>query len=184
MVDSLLRRVARGEAAAVPECIDEFGSMVWAIARRLSPNPADAEDAVQEIFMEIWKGAARFDPERGSERAFVATIARRRLIDRLRRHSTQPEFLPTEALDTIGFALPAPHEAAIEAEQAARAVAQLAPEEQRVIEFSILNGLTHAEIATRTGLPLGTVKTHLRRGILKVRKLLGVEAIVPGERSA
>ncbi len=175
MVDSVLIRIARGESAAVSECIDEFGALVWSLARRLSPNRDDAEDAVQEIFLDVWKSASRFDPVQGSEKVFIATIARRRLIDRLRRHSTRPQFAQEEELDSIGFASPGTSgEISSEAERAAEAVAQLAGDQQRVIELAVLHGLSHSEIATRTGMPLGTVKTQMRRGILKVRELLGV----------
>jgi RNA polymerase sigma-70 factor (ECF subfamily) len=175
MVDSVLIRIARGESDAVRTCIDDFGALVWSLARRLSPTRADAEDAVQEIFMDVWKSAARFDPRQGTETVFVATIARRRLIDRLRRHSARPQFASDEELDAIGFAEPGTRgEIASEAERAAEAVGQLGGDQQRVIALAVLHGLTHSEIASATGMPLGTVKTQLRRGMIKVRELLGV----------
>ena len=177
MVDSVLIRIARGESAAVNECIDGFGALVWSLARRLSPNRDDAEDAVQEIFMDVWKSAARFDSRQGSEKVFIATIARRRLIDRLRRHATRPQFAGEEELDALGFAEPGTRgEISSEAERAAEAVAQLGADQQQVIELAVLHGLTHSEIASRTGMPLGTVKTQMRRGLIKVRELLGIEA--------
>src|SRR5512133_2795665 len=85
MSESILDRVARGDQKAVRQCIDEFGGLVWAIARRMTRSRADAEDAVQEIFIDVWRSAARFDAAQGSEKVFVTTIARRRLIDRIRR---------------------------------------------------------------------------------------------------
>ena len=177
MPDSVLTRIARGEAAAVAECIDEFGGLVWSLARRLSPNRADAEDAVQEVFVDVWKSAARFDPRQGSEKVFIATIARRRLIDRLRRHAARPEFASETELETAGFAAPGSGgERASEAERAAAAIAQLGPDQQRVIELAVVHGLSHSEIAARTGLPLGTVKTQMRRGLMKIRDLLGSDA--------
>jgi RNA polymerase sigma-70 factor (ECF subfamily) len=181
MTDSVLTRIARGDAAAVAECIDEFGALVWSLARRLTPNRADAEDAVQEIFVDVWKSAARFDARQGSERMFVATIARRRLIDRLRRIGARPELALGTDLDTLGFAEPGTGgELAAEAEQAAAAVRELSAEQQRVIELAVVHGLSHSEIATHTGLPLGTVKTQIRRGILRVRELLGVQVATDG----
>ena len=181
MVDSVLIRIARGESAAVNECIDGFGALVWSLARRLSPNRDDAEDAVQEIFMDVWKSAARFDPAQGSEKVFIATIARRRLIDRLRRHATRPQFAGEEELDALGFAEPGTRgEISSEAERAAEAVAQLGEDQQRVIELAVLHGLTHSEIASRTGMPLGTVKTQMRRGLIKARELLGIEVVGEG----
>jgi RNA polymerase sigma-70 factor (ECF subfamily) len=181
MPDSVLRRIARGEAGAVAACLDQFGPLVWALARRLTPARDDAEDAAQEVFMDIWKNAARFDPARGSEQAFVATIARRRLIDRLRRHAQRPEFASTDELEVVGFADPGTRgEVCIEAERAAEAMAELRPDQQRVIELAVLHGLTHSEIAARTGLPLGTVKTQIRRGLLRVRERLGIDSGASG----
>jgi RNA polymerase sigma-70 factor, ECF subfamily len=176
MADSVLTRVAQGDQKAVAECIDQFGPLVWAIARRLSPNRDDAEDAVQEIFVDVWRSAARFDPAQGSEKVFITTIARRRLIDRLRRHVQLPEFAPTEELDVVGWAEPGTRgEVAVEAERAAQAVAQLKPDQQRVIELAVLHGLSHSEIAAKTGMPLGTVKTQMRRGLIQVRELMRLD---------
>jgi RNA polymerase sigma-70 factor (ECF subfamily) len=176
MADSVLTRVAQGDPTAVAEVIDQYGSLVWAIARRLSPNRDDAEDAVQEIFVDVWKSAARFDPAQGTEKVFITTIARRRLIDRLRRHSQLPEFAPTEELDVVGWAEPGTRgEVAIEAERAAQAVARLKPDQQKVIELAVLHGLSHSEIAAKTGMPLGTVKTQMRRGLIQVRELMRLD---------
>ena len=112
---------------------------------------------------------------------FIATIARRRLIDRLRRHATRPQFAGEEELDALGFAEPGTRgEISSEAERAAEAVAQLGEDQQRVIELAVLHGLTHSEIASRTGMPLGTVKTQMRRGLIKARELLGIEVVGEG----
>ena len=96
---SVLERIAAGDESAVRECMDQYGGLVWTLARRFSESAADAEDASQEIFLEIWKSAARFDPARGSESVFVTTVARRRLIDRLRARKRRP---PTEVYDELG----------------------------------------------------------------------------------
>ena len=82
----ILPRVAAGEPTALAECMERYGGLVWSIALRLTGSRADAEDAIQEIFIDLWKSAARFDGAVASEKAFVAMIARRRLIDRRRRH--------------------------------------------------------------------------------------------------
>jgi RNA polymerase sigma-70 factor (ECF subfamily) len=175
MSESVLKRIARGDERAVAECMDEFGGLVWALARRLSRTRADAEDAVQEIFTDLWRSAGRFDPQQGSEKVFVATIARRRLIDRMRRGAHQPGGEPVESLDVIGWAEPGTRaEVCVEAERAARAVARLRPDQQKVLELGILGGLTHSEIAAAIGMPLGTVKTNMRRGLLQVREMLEV----------
>ena len=156
------------------ECIDHYGSLVWSLARRFSPNAADAEDAVQEVFLSLWKHAARFDPEKGAEVTFVSMIARRRLIDRGRsrqRESQRIEVLKTRTVQST--TAPAQDlEIAEEARRARAALERLSPDQQRVLEMAIHGGYTHDEIARITELPLGTVKTHARRGLIRVREAL------------
>lgn len=172
---SLLQRVAAGDRAAVRECIDRFGGLVWSLARRGGFSEAESEDAVQEIFVELWRHAGRYDPGVASEAAFVAMVARRRLIDRRRRLSRRPDQHPMpespEGTVEAGYAGAQTSE---EAGRAARAMEQLAPDQQRVLRLSIVHGLSHEKIATALGMPLGTVKTHARRGLTRVREMLGV----------
>ena len=84
---TLLQRVADGDAAAVDECLSEYGGLVWSLARKMCPRHEDAEDAVQEIFIEVWRKADNYDPDVASEATYITMIARRRLIDRYRRRS-------------------------------------------------------------------------------------------------
>jgi RNA polymerase sigma-70 factor (ECF subfamily) len=170
----ILPRVALGDPLAVRACINRYERLVWSLARKLSLDGADAEDAVQEAFVSLWESAHRFDPARGSEPLFVAMIVRRRLIDRIRARGRRPQ---TEEIDD-NLPSDAPHpERAAEAALAARAVLQLRPEQQRVLVLTTRDGLTHEEIAERTGMPLGTVKAHARRALLKLRSVLfGSEA--------
>ena len=174
---TLLQRVAEGDAAAVDECLGRYGGLVWSLARRLCPRHEDAEDAVQEIFVEIWRHAGKFDPTIASEATYVTMIARRRLIDRYRRRSRD---LDTAPLKEELVASDAEHERWTEiSDEASRARAQmqqLRPEERRVLELSINQGLSQSQIAEATNLPLGTVKTHARRGLIRLRELLGVDA--------
>ena len=173
----LLPQIASGEREAVAECIARYGGLVAGLARRLLPA-ADVEDAVQEVFMTLWKAAGRFDPARGSEAAFVAVLARRRLIDRLRRLGArpQPASLPAEeALPTA--ALPPSPELREQVERAKRALGELEPSDRRrVLELILLHGHTQREVADALGLPLGTVKTHARRGLAQLREQLGEAA--------
>ena len=170
MLSLLLPRVATGDAAAVRECLARYGGLVWALSRRFSASPMDAEDAVQEIFLDLWKSAGRFQPQLGSEVTFVATIARRRLIDRRRRLRRSP---PTEILnDAIPNESAMPADLGAEAALAARALEQLRPEQRQVIILTTCHGLSHEEVAAYTGMPLGTVKAHSRRGLLVVREAL------------
>lgn len=189
MPNSVLQRVATGDQAAVQECLDRYGGLVWSLARRACFNLADAEDAVQEIFLDVWRSAARFDDSVASETTFIAMIARRRLIDRRRRQSRVPTAetiarntqMPEQS-PTLGT------EVSEEAQVAAAALNQLRPEQQNVLRLSIYQGLSHERIAEATGLPLGTVKTHVRRGLIRIREALqnrsGSPQTVDGVKSA
>lgn len=176
MAQTILNRIADGDKSAVQECLDKFGGLVWSLARRMCPNKDEAEDAVQEIFVDIWKNSARFDESQASETTFIAMIARRRLIDRLRKNQRQPEI---DSFEDI-LAEPAENSAeqmqiGVEAKQAAEAMRNLRPEQRQILQLSIVQGFSHQEIADALKMPLGTVKTHARRGILQVREFLGLE---------
>jgi len=174
---SVLQRIASGDSVAVRDCIEQYGSLVWSLARRLSRSPSDAEDATQEIFLDIWRSAARFDAAQGSDKVFIAMIARRRLIDRLRKTASEPPMDPVEALESVAWADPGTaSEISLEASQAARAMAELRPEHRQVLELGLLHGLSQSEIAGRLELPLGTVKSFMRRGLIKVREYMNVDA--------
>lgn len=170
----LLRRVAAGDSAAVGECIDAYRGLVWSIAKRMLGASTEAEDAVQEVFIELWRHAARFDPAKGAEVTFVATLARRRIIDRLRRLKRRPETeaLPETLEDDAENSAENVVAVADDARRARSALAQLGENQQRVIQLAVLQGMTHAEVAEATGFPLGTVKTHVRRGLIRLREML------------
>lgn len=173
ILNSILERVAAGEKAAVQECIDRYGGLVLSLARRLCPPSAEVDDAVQEVFIELWNKAERFDRALASEATFVAMIARRRLIDlrrRLERHAGAGEL--SEALVAPGASVSERAEVGDEALAARKAFRELKPDEQRVLELAVWNGLSHQQIAGATGLPLGTVKTHARRGLARLREIL------------
>jgi RNA polymerase sigma-70 factor (ECF subfamily) len=177
MTSSVLQRIASGDTAAVRECIDQYGALIWSLARRLSRTPSDAEDATQDIFLDIWRSAGRYDESQGSDKVFIAMIARRRLIDRLRKATAEPPMDPEEALESVAWASPgdAP-EISVEADQAMRALAELRPEQRQVLELGLLQGLSQSEIAVRLKLPLGTVKSFMRRGLIKVRDYMNIDA--------
>jgi RNA polymerase sigma-70 factor, ECF subfamily len=185
MTESVLFRVAHGDPRAVRDCIDEFGGLVWAIARRMTRSRADAEDAVQEIFVDVWRSAGRFDPAQGSEKVFVTTIARRRLIDRIRRSRMNSMMDTEDTLEDLRFAFPGDEgEIRVDAEAAATVVAKLRPDQRKVLRMGLLEGMTHSEIARATGMPLGTVKTQMRRGLIQVRQWMGLGAGVHLEPAA
>ncbi|MDH3492144.1 MAG: RNA polymerase sigma factor [Acidobacteriota bacterium] len=169
----ILERIAAGDRDAVQECLNQYSGLVWSLARRMLPNKEEAEDAVQEIFIEIWKNAERFDASQASETTFVAMIARRRLIDRLRKATRQPhidsfEDMLVEPANKANEFL----EMSVEANQASQLMADLKPDQRKILHLSIVEGYSHSEIAESLSMPLGTVKTHARRGLIQVRELL------------
>jgi RNA polymerase sigma-70 factor (ECF subfamily) len=182
LLDPILTRVANGDCAAVQECLDRYGGLVWSLARRLCLDATDVEDAVQEIFVDLWKSADRFNESIASEPTFVAMIARRRLIDRRRKRMRSPE-------DAAGFPEASVPAAAVdvdhasvsdEAARAAAAMKQLRPEQQQVLALAIHYGRTFEQIAQILGMPLGTVKTHARRGLIRLRELLDASRVSHG----
>jgi RNA polymerase sigma-70 factor (ECF subfamily) len=173
--ESIIERIAAGDQHAVSECLDRYGGLVWSIANNWSDSPADAEDATQEIFLELWKSAQRYDPAIGSEAVFISTIARRRMIDRLRAKERRPSMEELSERHHDSIADPAADDVGLLAADAAiasRAVAELDPGQQEVLIMGVVEGMTHSEIAEVTGKPLGTVKTQIRRGLLRVRELI------------
>jgi RNA polymerase sigma-70 factor (ECF subfamily) len=175
-LEPLLPRIAAGDERAVRDCVARYGALVWSLARRWSPDGGDAEDAVQEIFIDLWRTAARYDTSRTSEAGWVAMIARRRLIDRGRRRERLP------ALESIpdGFDVASESERDLDrewrAEQARAVLRELPPAQRRMLELSLVHGRTHDEIARETETPLGTVKSHIRRGLQRARDLLAARA--------
>jgi RNA polymerase sigma-70 factor (ECF subfamily) len=173
---SILQRVATGDRKAVNECLDTYGDLVWSLARRFNSAHADAEDAVQDIFIDIWTHAGRFDPSKASETTFVATIARRRLIDRLRKQGRRPfhddiddTVLPQELDQSLK------PETGVELDIVSKAMATLRPEQQKVLQLSVVEGYSHSAVAELLSMPLGTVKTHVRRGLIRVREELEMQ---------
>jgi RNA polymerase sigma-70 factor (ECF subfamily) len=180
MSEAILPRVAQGEQQAFAQCLKEYGGLVWGIARRFSPTRADAEDAAQDVFLHLWRNARHFDPGRGSEPVFIATLARRVLISRFRGRQRRPREVPSDAApEETSSSGPPEAETCAEAAIAAAALAQLPVDQQQIIGLAVLQGLSHSEIAALTGRPLGTVKTLLRRGLMLVRERLRISAEHP-----
>jgi RNA polymerase sigma-70 factor (ECF subfamily) len=185
VAQAILNRIAAGDANAVQDCLKAYGGLVWSLARRMLKNTEDAEDVVQEIFVDIWKNAERFDPSQASETTFVAMIARRRIIDRVRYAARRiaPDSLE-DVLSEPANRFDVTLQTSVEASEAAKALNELRPEQQQVLQLSIVHGLSHQEISDATGIPLGTVKTHARRGILRAREILGLGVETTKEASA
>lgn len=171
--NTILPRIAQGDENAVSDCMNQYGKLIWMLAKKYTQTIEDAEDAVQEIFLEIWQNAAKFDSAIASEITFISLIARRRLIDRLRKTYRQPNI---QSIDEIFEVQPNGFETEIitqlEAKKAVAAMSQVRPEQRELMMLTIFEGMSHGEIAEKTNLPLGTVKTHIRRGFESVRKIM------------
>lgn len=185
---SLLQRVAAGDAGAVHACLDRYGRLVAAMARRWFDDEGQVEDVVQEVFVQVWRSAHTYDPAVASERTWIATIARRRLIDHRRKLGSGPRIATFDAAPGGADApeSPSPDEPGAIGESALQratrreesraaldALAKLDAAQRGLLVLSIVEGRSHGEIATLTGLPLGTVKTRLRAGLARLRTLLG-----------
>jgi len=172
----LLPLVAEGDQDAMGSLIKRYSGLVWSLVRRKINSQADAEDLVQEIFADIWKSAHRFDAEVGSEDTFVAMITRRRVIDQIRKIGRKAPQVPfdgevkrsasNDELNVEDIDL------SDRSKNALRVLGSLRPERRETLELAIVHGLSHSQIAQSTGMPLGTVKAHLRRGLDEVRTLL------------
>ncbi len=174
-MSSILADVVAGKPDAVAACMQKYTPPIWNLARQLLRNAHDSEDALQDIFLDVWRSAARFDPNAGSELTFVLTIARRRLIDRARRNSRGAPVASGELIEVTAAEPVADQvEVADESEQVAAAMGELRPEPRTVLERAYLEGQTHLQIAAATGMALGTVKSHARRGLMRLRETLGL----------
>lgn len=169
----LMHRVATGEETAVAELYDRFETLVFKVSRQLLPTKAEAEDAVQEIFIRLWKTADRYDPRRAKLVTWVMLIARRHLIDRLRRTAVRP----TESSIDAGAPNPAdtihPGKNSQESERNAqlhRRIAELPELQRTVIERAYLRGFTLRQVSEQLDAPLGTIKSALSRGLTRLRE--------------
>lgn len=178
----ILERVAAGDQAAVGDFIDRYGDLVWSLARRYLGNHMEAEDAVQEIFIEIWNSAGRYDRSVASEVAFISTITRRRLIDRLRQFERRPAMDDID--DQVGARQPAVASTLdddVEVTQVEKVLGDMEDEHRQILSMSLYEGYSHSEIAEALDMPLGTVKTRVRRGLIHVREQLKLAEELPDD---
>lgn len=170
---SLLARVAINDVGAMEQCIQQYSNLVWNLVKRRVASHATAEDLVQEIFTEIWKSASRYDANQGNEATFIGMIARRRVIDWTRKQMRSPVMEPLpEQIDDLGATPDDKQPSGMDGEMVTQAVARLPDQTKQLFHLHFDQGLTQQEIAACTELPLGTVKTLLRRGLLELRSLL------------
>ena len=168
--DDLLRRTGLGDSAAFDQLYGRFGDAVFRRALRQLRDRTKAEDATQETFAAIWRSASTYKPERGPGAPWLFAVARNAVVNQMRARVP----MPMEPPDTISDE-PGPSERAESATESARvhrAVAQLSPEQQAVIELAYWRELSQSEIAEELGIPLGTVKTRTRRALSRLAEIL------------
>ena len=146
------------------------------MVRRVLRDPSQAEEVTQEVFVEIWRLAARFDPQRGSVRRWAVTIAHRRAVDRVRSEQAHRDRQIRSNLDADVEATPDDHTLESEERERARAaLEELSPVQRQALEMAFYEGLTHVQIAERLDIALGTVKTRIRDGLIRLRAVMGVQ---------
>ena len=169
MTLSLEERLVGGDNAALRQIFDEYGSMVLGLARKLVGS--EAEDLTQQVFLDAWRSRGRFDPEKGSLGAWLTGITRFKAIDHWRASDRRPSTPMADA----GLYVPTASDVdqTVDRLVLTRALAALPPIRRQVLELGFYEGLSHSEIAEKTGMPLGTVKSHIRRGLETLQRELG-----------
>ncbi|MEU7782414.1 RNA polymerase sigma factor [Micromonospora parva] len=183
-VDDTALRFRAGDEAALREAYDRYGRAVLHLATTMLANRADAEDVTQATFVAAWLGRDTFDPAKGSLIGWLLGIGRRKVIDRMRASARE-----TRVVETVRQ-LPEPAQAGPDPDRVvdrlviADELAQLPDDQRRMLELAFYDDLTHQQIAAMTGVPLGTVKSHIRRGMASLKRRWEVDGATPGPRPA
>jgi len=175
--DDLLALVARGDQAAFSELYDQIAPRVLGLVRRLLRDHAQSEEVTQEIFLEIWQSATRFDPGKGGASTWIMTMAHRRAVDRVRASQASRDrdvkigirdFSNSydNVAETVGVR--------IEHERVEKAMLRLTDLQRQAVSLAYYGGYSHSEVAEMLGVPIGTVKTRLRDGMIRLRDEMGV----------
>jgi RNA polymerase sigma-70 factor (ECF subfamily) len=177
-VETLVSKLAAGDEDALASLYDSTNRIVYGLALRILGEPSSAEDVTMEVYMQVWRTAGSYDPLRGTVLSWLATLARSRALDSLRSRKARRADLEENVDDVVNLrdSRPSPELASVKdgwSRIVQKAMAQLSPDQREAIELAYFSGLTHAEAAIQTGLPLGTVKTRIRLGMLHLRQLLG-----------
>lgn len=177
--ERLVRAIASGSAEALAELYDRYAATVFGLARRITARQEDAEEVVQDVFAQVWRQAGRYQDGRATVVAWLVMLTRTRAIDRLRARTARPDqHAPAPIDDVPGVATqdPSPEQVTLSSEEAksVRQALTVLPDSQRaLVDLAYFEGLTHSEIATRTAIPLGTVKTRLRAALFTLRDSIG-----------
>ena len=170
--DSILATIAAGEDGSFELLIEKYGNLVWSIGKKFLYRQSDVEDAVQEVFIAIWKSADKFDSSKAKEITFVSMIARRRFIDHLRKISKHKNL---ESIDEDNSTHQLYKESMLnestDLQLIKNAIKSLDIDDQELLNLSIYQGYSHSEISKLLNLPLGTVKTKIRRNLIKLQEV-------------
>jgi RNA polymerase sigma-70 factor (ECF subfamily) len=175
----LLRRSARGDEAAFAALYDATSRRLYGLVLRIVRDPAMSEEVTQEVYLDVWRHSARFDAQRGSAISWLMTIAHRTAVDRVRASeaSRRRDDAHAATHQDIEFDTTAESaQASLEAQRVRRALTTLTDAQRSAVELAYLGGYTHSEVARLLDLPLGTAKTRIRDGLIRLRDTLGVPA--------
>ncbi len=181
-----IQRMASGDGTALADLYDRHGRSVYGLAARILGDPAEAEDLTQDVFTLAWKNAARYDPARGAVAAWLLVTTRTRAIDRIRARRSRPQGGSDDdgrKMANIPDGSPSVDVIVATSQDAARvrvALADLPVDQRDALEQAYFQGLSHSEIAERTGIPLGTIKTRIRSGLQRLREAMASESPMKG----
>ena len=175
--ESLLARFVEGDEQALADLYDDTNRIVYGLALRILGEPSAAEDVTLDVYMQVWRTAGSYESGRGTVLAWLATLVRSRAVDSLRRRKARRAELEDnfDEVTNLSDSRFCPELASMEAGRSRvvrKAIDQLSPDQREAIELAYFSGLTHVEAAVQMGLPLGTVKTRIRSGMLQLRKIL------------
>lgn len=165
---ALVERIRSGDETAMADIYDRYSGIVYGVALRVLGNTTAAEDVLQEVFLQLWRNPNAFDANRGRLPAWLAVIARNRAIDHLRKRPPEDDIEDLPISTGVNLEGEAAQRLAVD--KIRTVLAQLPPEQRRVLEMAFFEGMTHTEIAAKCGEPLGTIKTRIRTGLLVLRK--------------
>lgn len=183
---TLMTRLAAGDQTAMGELYDRYGKPVYALACRMLGDPTAAEDVTQEVFVKVWRHAARFDPARGQAGTWILRIAHSTAVDllRTRRRQAPGRFEPAPEQPDDGADTAAAAEVAVLSTQVRTALMRIPADQRQAVELAYYNALTFPEISRQLNLPLGTVKSRVRLGLEALRQFLLAPLRKEGEARA
>jgi RNA polymerase sigma-70 factor, ECF subfamily len=175
--EDLLVTVSRGDQTAFAALYDRFGGVVYGVVKRVVRDPSQSEEVAQEIFTEVWRTASRFDPDRGSAQTWILTMAHRRAIDRVRSEQSSRDRNDrighrdrVRAFDEVAEEI----ELRFEHQQVREALSTLTELQREAVELAYYSGYTYREVSELLDTPLGTIKTRMRDGLIRLRDAMGV----------